>query len=156
MRVATLIAVGLFGDTGFLVRAAIAIGDLRTKLVQTERGLREIRIGTSMVRAHRLEASQGWVGAAIAPDAPLDSETLSWTVSYAVPLHKSIADLATDRAVNWIAKGQLPHHASEAVRRVATQIGIDSGAQDKIDRTMEFIEFVCGKGLHAPFDIVEG
>ena len=94
-RVATLIALGLCFSPRFLVRAGIAVGDLRKRMAQGDGVPHEIRIGTSMTRAHRLQEAQNWIGGAVAAGTRLHGE--SCAVQYPVPL-KPGAESLTPKA----------------------------------------------------------
>lgn len=102
IRVSTLVALGLWWTPRFLVRAGIAAGDLRKRVAKGDGGAHEIRIGTSMTRAHELQDAQEWIGGAIDPAAPFASETAKWTVEYPVPLKSSSTFVGSAVPLNWI------------------------------------------------------
>ena len=129
-KVASLIAIGLWGEVRFLVRAAIATGDLRTTVVETDSGRHEIRVGTAMVRAHLLENAQCWIGGALAADSAvhLDDTGSKWTVSYAVPLKNPDSQAGHPLALNWIGTGLEEEAIVRVLRKTVDDIGADAQA----------------------------
>jgi class 3 adenylate cyclase len=149
VRVATLIWFGLQGDERFLLRAGIAVGDVRRRVLSTGRGSLDVRIGTAMVAAHELEASQCWVGGAIDQSAPIDDEIGHWAIDCSVPRHTGATNA---RALNWITKGQDRSGLERALRDAVSTIGLSADSQRKLENTLSFVDHVYRRGLFAPFE----
>jgi hypothetical protein len=153
IRVATLVAVGLLvGAPRFLVRGGIAIGDLRKRLITRDGVDREIRIGTSMTRAHQLQECQDWIGGAIDGTAPRNSETSRWTFGYPAPLKKSCDLDAVPVPLNWIWKDGTPEGIENKLRLASEEISAPTTrSQTILQNTSRFIRAVCQAGRFAPF-----
>ena len=86
-KCAALIATGF--HVGFLVRVGIAVGDLRIKQITLPEGeKREIKIGSSMAKAHTLQDLQDWVGGAVLSEFPAALPEIN-RLKYEVPLKDS-------------------------------------------------------------------
>jgi len=156
VRVATLIGLGLWGPPRFLVRGAIAVGDLRKRLVRVGVTDREIRIGTSMTTAHRLQEAQDWIGAAVDAGAPLSNEATKWTSPMEVPLKASSKVDGKPVSVNWIWLNgnleQTQHDVLAAIRETGSFLAAGS----KLANTLEFLNGAYKHGLFAPFERPKG
>jgi hypothetical protein len=157
IRVATLITAGLlWGETRFLVRAALAIGDLRKRVVSSEREAREVRIGTSMVRAHQLQEAQDWIGAAVDAAVPCNLETAKWTIQFPVPLKPSAVVSAPPIALNWIGANCSRARIEDALHGAACEAGLTENAKTKLRNTLQFVGLVYDVAKFAPFEWPEG
>ena len=156
IRVATLIATGLYGEKTFLVRAGIAVGDLRRRHIQNERIDREILIGSAMARAHQLETAQRWIGGAVARGAPVDPEAQGWTHPFAVPTKGGADDVANPVAVNWIGQGWSETRLQQSLRGAIERIGGNGEAAVKLENTLSFVRHVFEQGAFAPMGPPEG
>jgi hypothetical protein len=154
IRVATLILLGLCGENRFLVRASIATGDLRRKSLRTERGVREIRIGSSMVKALHLQEDQNWIGGAVDASAPINEETRKWLLEYPVPLKRAVTQ-QPPLAVNWVASSISRQQVEDALRNTVAEIGSSAEAEIKLRNTLDFIRLVHDVQRYPPFGMEE-
>jgi hypothetical protein len=153
MKVAPLITLGIQQDPVFLVRAGIAVGDLRTRVVRNERGQREIRLGTAMLHAHVLETSQIWVGGAIAEG--LLGTAIHGTVAYPVPL-RSGTDADSRLALNWIAWGWTLEKLESRLHSAFSGIGLTDEDRPKLENTLAFVRHVIPSGRFGFTKVDEG
>jgi hypothetical protein len=152
VRVATLVGLGLWSAPRFLVRGAIATGDLRKRLVRTEGPAREIRIGTSMTAAHRLQEAQDWIGAAVDAEAPLNAEATKWTASSEVPLKPCFKVARIPVAVNWVWSNGTLEQTLQDVMAAIRETGSPSAAANKVANTLEFVNQAYKRNQFAPFE----
>ena len=153
VKVSTLVWMGLYNKVQFLVSGAIAVGDLREKTINTPSGLRQLKIGTSMVRAMQLEEAQDWVGAAIDSSVSTNSEIMSWTSDFPVPVKTGFPG-GTPRALNWIPLATDRAALEQKLKDISSKIGADERSNHKVRNTMSFIEQVFLSQTFAPFEIV--
>lgn len=154
-KLTALIFLGLISEPRILVRAAIATGDLRTKMVSTVRGIRDVRIGTAMVRAYLLEANQCWIGGAIDYRAPLSEDCRKRVVEYPIPL-KSGSDLGHPVALNWMGGiGKRPDRdeVEANLRRAVAEVGTGDDEETKLTNTLEFVRCVFEAGRFSAFQM---
>jgi hypothetical protein len=149
-RTATLIALGVCFSPRFLVRAGIAVGDLRKRVAQGDGAPHEIRIGTSMTRAHQLQEGQDWIGGAIAAEAGLHGEMCA--IEYPVPLKPKAKSLRTRLALNWLWRNGTPAEVECEVRAAFNETGGNETARQKLTNTLTFIDEIHRSGTLAPFD----
>ena len=159
VKCASLIAVGLLlYPRGFLVRAGIAVGDLRKKLVQPpQKEPQEIRIGTGMARAHMLQECQEWLGGAVEAEiAPAPKEINR--IKYKVPI-KDNADFQQCEleAVNWvyILANEYSNDRGkviDVVKNSMSQLGNLADWENalKLEKTLNFVEYVFSKKEYLP------
>lgn len=171
VKCASLIAGGI--AFGFLIRAGIAVGDLRIKKIQLSNGnYHEIRIGTSMARAHILQESQEWIGGAVESEFQHMPNDIN-RVPYDVPINKEKATksgiiLSSQlEAVNWvyILPNFRPLHNSftgltfdtkekviEKVRNSVKEHGSPDceEIQVKLNNTIAFIDYVFSQSKYLP------
>jgi hypothetical protein len=156
LRVATLVGLGLWSTPRFLVRGAIAVGDLRKRVAQGDNTPHEIRIGTSMITAHHLQEGQDWIGAAVDPGAPLNAEARKWTIACRVPLKVGCHLNGTPVAANWVWSNgtleQVQRHVEQAVR----ETGPAEAAGSKLSNTLDLVRCVFETGQFSPFESPEG
>ncbi|NIM10650.1 MAG: hypothetical protein GTO45_01555 [Candidatus Aminicenantes bacterium] len=144
VKCASIIAVGFYRNNKFLARAGISVGDLRVKSISTPNGRHELRIGTSMANAQKLESIQDWVGGALDSDIPdIESE---YIIDYPVPLKPS-TKAVYPIAINWVElakqffsdRNQLVSKVSECHRWIG---GAGENEERKIKNTIDFISAV--------------
>lgn len=147
VKCASLIAIGLFYyPNGFLVRAGIAVGDLRIEKVKTQKDEQEIRIGTSMAKAYTLQESQNWIGGAVENGYPGDKKDRN-RFSYSVPLKNSYFYKCNwPQAINWPYIIPPPNNTKDKMKSLVensmkkiSDIGHEENI--KLDNTKQFIEF---------------
>jgi hypothetical protein len=153
LRVASLIATGLWIPNKFLVRAGISVGDLRIKVVVGEGIRHEIRIGASMIRSHRLQENQEWVGGALDAVAPVDEETRRWTAPFPVPLKSSYRAPGVPIALNWIGAAHRRNLIEGSLRQAVEEGGMSDHAMTKISNTLDFIQEVYETQTYAPLEL---
>jgi|GEM_PF-5991411 len=108
-KCASLLYVGLSGGyspSKLLVplRIGIARGDLRVGTIRVGERRQELRIGSAMLKAHRLQEAQVWLGGAVALDVPPPSSNSDdFRLSYSVPRHQARWQRWMDScsALNW-------------------------------------------------------
>ncbi len=155
MKCAALIATGLLHyPRGFLVRAGIAVGDLRKKLVQPPQGApHEIRIGTGMARAHMLQKCQEWLGGAVEVKiAPAPKEINR--IKYEVPIKDNTNFQQCElEAVNWVYilaneysndKGKVIDAVKKSMSQPSNLANCEN-ALKKLENTLNFVEYVFSK-----------
>ena len=151
LKCASLVAGGL--KNGFLVRAGIAVGDLRIKIFDLYGGRkREVRIGNSMARAHTLHECQEWIGGAVESNYPPASREIN-RISYSVPIKENTEFKQGElEAVNWVYMLPINWKMSKdevmkVVRDLVETLGDSSDEKIgfKLDNTIEFIEYVFSK-----------
>ncbi len=156
LRVSTLIGIGLWTSPRFLVRGAIAVGDLRKRLAQGDSVSHEIRIGTSMINAHQLQEGQDWIGAAVHPDTPLNAEARKWTTTNEVPLKPGFRLEGTPVAVNWVWSKGTPEEVESHLERAVRETGAAGGEACKLENTREFVKLAIATRQFAPFILPQG
>lgn len=152
-KCALIIATGLI--SGFLVRAGIAVGDLRVKSIELwGNQKREVRIGTSMLRAHMLQESQEWIGGAVESKYPPAYNDMN-RFRYHVPVKENSKFCQSElEAVNWV------YILADAIKAGETEIirivryGVDwigsllnEEVERKLANTIEFVEYVFSKNM---------
>ncbi|MBI3895598.1 MAG: YqgE/AlgH family protein [Acidobacteria bacterium] len=149
IRVATLIALGLWKEPRFLVRAGIAIGDLRKRVVKGGGSPHEIRIGSSMLKAHQLQECQNWVGAVVDAAVPQTPEVANWTFDYSVPVKPGCDGLPLP--LNWIWENSLDGEVESELVLASNEISLNQDAQTKLDNTSKFVQSIRTAKKLAPF-----
>lgn len=150
IRCASLIAAGIMIDANnFLVRAGIASGNLRRRVIQTEFGTRAVFIGSAMAKAHAIEQAQRWIGGAIEADLP-SKEPSPYRMSYDVPT-KPFWSTPKEQldALNWVhffADQFDLSKLKERLEEISCKIGgSEDQEHEKIDNTFAFIDQVVEK-----------
>jgi hypothetical protein len=111
---------------------------------------RDIRIGTSMARAHQLEQTQEWIGGALDAGVPRNSMTAKWTIEYPVPLKSSWPLLEPRVAVNWIGPNCSRQEIEDALQRATEEAGLSDAAKTKLHNALQFVGFVYDTAQFAP------
>ena len=147
-KCASLLSVGLFIPSKFLARAAIGTGNLRIFRVDTAIGIREIRIGTAMSKAHQLQEAQEWFGGSIIADVLYPSDDIN-AFEYEVPL-KNCLHLERVLAINWVGvminNGYTSSQVEQLLRDAFNAIGsIGNRESTKLQNALEFIRYVAAR-----------
>ena len=151
VKCASLIAAGF--SLGFLVRAGIAVGDLRSRIVSLYNGDKSlVSIGRSMAKAHILQESQEWIGGAVESEFPKGAKEIN-RVNYDVPIKdkKKFTDTKLE-AINWVyilASGinGVRITKDEVIDKVQNSILKLNGSESetikaKLENTMRFVEYI--------------
>lgn len=156
LRVSSLIAQGIRYPSKFLLRAAIAVGDLRERTVKGDSAPCVVKIGTAMMRAHALQEAQDWIGGAIAADVPLNDEVRKWTCDYSVPVKDSVLGQSTLIAINWFAENDRKDQILANLKTAFDWVGFPNDpvertrVQNKRDNTQRFVQHVFDNGQLVP------
>lgn len=149
-RCASLIAIGI--TKGFLIRVGISTGDLRTlslKLGNKEKK-QEIRIGTSMAKAHTLQESQDWIGGVVEGQYSNPPKNIN-QIPYSVPLKKYNRDInyGSIEALNWVYIIAEMHNNDVAkIKDLVRKRFFETGnseckkIESKFEQTLKFVEYV--------------
>jgi hypothetical protein len=147
-----LLATGL--SLGFVVRAGICIGDLRKSVLNLGDGkIQELRIGTSMVQAHKLQESQRWVGGAIDTSIP---STDIYRFEYPIPIKTNSHWHGKNlQVINWVCalkdmsklnsdkrEYQNEEKMKQRVQKVVSDVGAVQGeTEERLTNTLKFIDY---------------
>ena len=150
IRASSLFVVGLTkAEPPFMLRVGISIGDLRIRKVETEQGIQEIRIGTAMAKAHRLENSQMWIGGAVDPYIELPRNNL-FVVEYDVPVQDKSATRPR-LALNWLWRDADEAGVIEKLSMASSDTARGPSDDRKLRNSIDFIRFVFQQGFVRPF-----
>jgi len=154
VKCASLIGVGF--DFGFLVRAGIAVGDLRRKVISLYGDKQqEVRIGRGMAKAHMLQECQDWIGGAVESEFPPAPEQIN-RIEYDVPI-KEKTDFSNSKleAVNWVyilasRHGNKKDEVLDVVSKSILKLnGLESEKiRSKLENTIGFIEYVFSQSKY--------
>jgi hypothetical protein len=158
-KCAALIATGF--HVGFLVRVGIAVGDLRIKQITLPEGeKREIKIGSSMAKAHTLQDLQDWVGGAVLSEFPAALPEIN-RLKYEVPLKDSgYSFSSTLEALNWvyILSGIYSHDKGKVINMIKQRIleigdSKSEGITTKLENTLAIVDRVFNDSQYNPFKL---
>jgi hypothetical protein len=157
-KCAALIATGF--HVGFLVRVGIAVGDLRIKQITLPEGeKREIKIGSSMAKAHALQDLQDWVGGAVLSEFPATLPEIN-RLKYEIPLKdKGYSSPTTLEALNWvyILSGIYSHDKGKVINIIKQRI-LEIGDSEsekitfKLENTLAIVDRVFNDPQYNPIN----
>lgn len=145
-RCAALVTFGLANrGQNFLARVGVAVGDLRTRVVQTTPGPVVLRIGSAMSNAHAVEDKQDWIGGAIDVDFELPEEG-SHYFRYAVPM-KSGSNRSPGYAINWLWETE-GESIADRLDQVSSSVGSSDDVESKIRNSKALIEYAKARNYY--------
>ena len=146
----------IIGDTHWLLKIGIGIGDM--SLIEWNLGqyTGNVFIGKSMISAFNLERNQDWFGIAISPDLDGYSKTNTNILEYKIPMKDG--ETLSNYSVNWIsflrgAKEKLKikdeltaDFVSKRIMNISADIGYQETEKEKvaakIENTTKYIEYL--------------
>lgn len=143
----SLISFGILGEKwikyNFLLRGAIASGNLKTAKWEIENAHGNVLIGTSILRAFFLENMQNWIGASVLGNIKIDNPKKYYLLKYDyIPFDKDyLSKKQLDLLREWRKLGWIPRYAIDWVR-----VAIEKEGDFKLDEriTKEYLfEKIC-------------